>query len=140
MRPVAWLILLGLFVAPCIIILASIRVANEGGWKLVGRLFLVMSATALVTWMVCDFRLRKRKSKQSMYNRMNVCVLYDNLAGLLDIGDEKLAREYVGFFGTNGCTLLDFDMMKTVRGKDLQEQHLDWYVRIHDLKDKAKRK
>jgi len=140
MRPMAWLILLGLFVAPCVIVLASLRVAKEGGWKRIGRLFLVMAATAFVTWMLCDFRLRNWKSKQGMYNRMNVCVLHDNLTGLLDIGDEKLAREYVGFFASNGCTFLNYDLMQTEQGKALYERRRDWYARILELQEKAKEK
>jgi len=140
MSPMAWLILLGLFVAPCVIVLACLRVAKEGGWKRIGRLFLVMAATAFLTWMVCDFRLRNWKSKQGMYNRMNVCVLHDDLTGLLGIGDEKLAREYVGFFGSNGCTFLDYDLMQTEQGRELHERRRDWYVRIQELQDKVKQK
>jgi len=150
----------GVLAAPCVIVVACMRSAGEmhrraegsegtfgeaepegramrvRGWKRVGRLFLVMAAVAFVTWLVCDFRLRNWKSKQVVQNRINVSMMHDNLTALLDIGDEKLAREYVGFFGTNGCTLLDFDLMRTARGKELLERHLDWYVRIQELKEK----
>jgi len=134
------LLLAAVLAAPCVIVVACLRVASEGGWKRIGRLFLVMAAVAFVTWLVCDFRLRSWKSQQGVQNRINVSMMHDNLTALVDIGDAKLAREYVGFFGANGCALLDYDMTKTARGKDLQEQHLDWYVRIHELKDKAKQK
>lgn len=130
----------GVLAAPCVIVVACIRSAGEGGWKQIGRLFLVMAATAFVTWLACDFRLRRWKSEQNVHNRINVCTLTDNLTALLDIGDEKLAREYVGFFGTNGCTLLDYDLMWTARDKELQERNLDWYVRIQELKGKAVQK
>jgi len=126
----------GMLAAPCVIVVACIRSAGEGGWKQMWRLLLVMAATAFVTWLVCDFRLRNWKSKQGMHNRMNVSMVHDNLTALLDVGDEKLSREYVGFFGTNGCTLLDYDQMRTARGKELLEQHLDWYTRIQELKGK----
>jgi len=140
MRPLALLVLLALFASPCVIVLACIRSANEGGWGQVGRIALVIAATAFLAWFVGDMRLRSWQSQQGMHNRMNVCMIDDNLTALLDVGDEKLARGYVGFFGTNGCTLLDFEQMQTARGKELQEKNLDWYTRIQDLKGKAKGK
>jgi len=135
-----WLLLAAVLAAPCVIVVAYIRSAVEGGWKRIGRLLFVMAATAFLTWMVGDFRLQLWKSEQGMHNRMNVCMIHDNLTALMDMGDEREMREYVGFFGTNGCTLLDWEQMQTARGKELQEQHLDWYMRIQEPKDRANQK
>ena len=133
--------LLALTAALAIPVIVCMRSVREGGWTRLVRVFLVMAAAAFLTWIVCHLRLSAWQSKQHVQNRINVCMLSDNLTALIDIGDEKLMREYVGFFGTNGCTLLNYDLMQKERGRALQEQNLGWHMRLQELlKDKADRK
>jgi len=135
-----WLFIAALLASPCVIFVMCFRSAREGGWRRLALVLCAMAATAFLTWLVCDFRLWAWQSNQGLHNRLNVCMLHDDLTALIDIGDETLAREYVGFFGTNGCTLLNYEMMQTERGRELRERRLDWSMRIKELKDKAKRK